>query len=121
MVVGLVVGGWASAYAPGVMEATVTYRLESGNWWNIPPSRWIYADGYIAVNDCKRVGEMATLVAPGGDEYAVLVADCGGPGDGQGSDWMTTNNIVAELDAGLWQRLTAEHGRPLRIEVRYDE
>lgn len=117
MLAALAVTGWASAYAPGVMEATVAYRLETGNWWNIPPSRWIYADGYIAVNDCRRVGDM---VAPDGDEYAVLVADCGGPGEGQGSDWMSRNNIVAELDWGLWARLTAEHGRPLAIEVRYD-
>ena len=28
------------------------------------------------------------------------------------------NNIVAELDWKLWQRLTAEHGRPLAVEVR---
>ncbi len=117
----LVVSGWASAYEYGVMDATVAYRMEHGYWFTPPPRNWYEAAGYVAVNDCTRVGEMATLIDPGGREWRVLVADCGGPGDGQGSDWMTTNNIVAELDAGLWQRLTAEHGRPLRIEVRYDE
>ena len=118
----LVVSGWASAYAPGVMEATVAYWLEQGVWWHIPPSEWIYADGYIATNDCTQVGRMATLIDPGGREWRVLVADCGGDeGPGQGADWMTQNGIVAELDAGLWERLTAAHGRPLRIEVRYDD
>lgn len=110
--------GWASAYAPGVMEATVTYRLENGLWWNTPPSRWIYADGYIATNDCTQVGAMLTLIAPDGRGYQVLVADCGGPGEGQGAAWMTENGIVAELDAALWETLTAAHGRPLRIELR---
>ena len=119
MVVGLVVGGWASAYAPGVMEATVAARMEHGYWFTPPPRNWYEAAGYVAVNDCTRVGEMATLIDPGGREWRVLVADCGGA-DG-GSDFMTRNNIIAELDARLWQRLTAEHGRPLRNEVRYDE
>ena len=117
----LVVSGWASAYEYGVMDATVAYRMEHGYWFTPPPRNWYEAAGYVAVNDCTRVGEMATLIDPGGREWRVLVADCGGPGQGQGSDWMTTNNIIAELDAVLWQRLTAEHGRPLRIEVRYDE
>ena len=117
----LAVGGWASAYDVGVMDATVAYRMEHGLWFSPPPMDWYQATGYVAVNDCTRVGEMATLIDPGGREWRVLVSDCGGPGEGQGADWMTTNNIIAELDAGLWQRLTAAHGRPLRIEVRYDD
>ncbi len=116
----LVVSGWASAYAPGVMEATVAARMEHGYWFTPPPRNWYEAAGYVAVNDCTRVGEMATLIDPGGREWRVLVADCGGPGQGQGADWMTENNIIAELDAGLWSRLTAAHGRPLRVGLRYD-
>ena len=118
----LAVGGWASAYSPGVMDATVAARMEHGYWFTEPPHNWYQAAGYIAVNDCRRVGEMATLIDPGGREWRVLVADCGGDeGPGQGADWMTQNGIVAELDAGLWERLTAAHGRPLRVEVRYDD
>ena len=49
-----------------------------------------------------------------------LAADGQLTSDGQGADWMTTHNIVAELDAALWRRLTAAHGRPLRVEVRYE-
>ena len=116
----LAVGGWASAYSPGVMDATVAARMEHGYWFTEPPHDWYTAAGYIAVNDCTRVGEMATLVDPGGREWRVLVSDCGGAGDGQGADWMTTHNIVAELDAALWQRLTAAHGRPLRVELHYE-
>ena len=116
----LAVGGWASAYAEGVMDATVAARMEHGYWFTEPPHDWYQAAGFIAVNDCTRVGEMATLVDPGGREWRVLVADCGGAEANGGAAWMTANNIVAELDAGLWQRLTAAHGRPLRIEVRYD-
>lgn len=111
--------GWASAYAPGVMEATVRYRLEHDVWRVPPPADWYTAAGYIATNNCAQVGSMATLIDPGGREWRVLVADCGGDeGPGMGADWMTENNIVAELDAGLWGRLTAAHGRPLAVEVR---
>ena len=121
MLAALAVNGWASAYDVGVMDATVAYRMEHGLCFSPPPMDWYQAAGYVAVNDCARVGEMATLIDPGGREWRVLVADCGGAEVNGGAAWMTRNNIVAELDAGLWARLTAAHGRPLRIEVRYDD
>lgn len=108
--------GYASAYAPGVFEATVRYRLDNDLWRVTPPRDWYTAHGYVATNDCAQVGRMATLVAPDGREYRVLVADCGGK-DG-GSDWMTVNNVVVEMDWRLWERLTAAHGRPLAVELR---
>lgn len=108
--------GYASAYAPGVMDATVRYRLDHDLWWQPPPRDWYTVHGYIATNDCRQVGHVMTLVAPDGREYRVLVADCGG-NDG-GAAWMAANNIVAELDWRLWQQLTARHGRPLEIELR---
>lgn len=114
----LEVRGWASAYAPGVMEATVRYRLDTGVWWNKPPRDWYTVHGYIATNDCRQVGRVMTLVAPDGREYRVLVADCGGAEPGGGSQWMAANNIIVELDWRLWERLTAEHGRPLRVGLR---
>lgn len=117
----LVVSGWASGYADGVMDATVAYRMENNYWYSPPPYDWYQVAGYIAVNDCTRVGETATLVDPDGHEWRVLVSDCGGDeGPDMGAAWMTANHIVAELDAGLWTRLVAKHGRPLAIEVRYD-
>jgi hypothetical protein len=120
MLAAVAVAGWASAYDPGVMDATVAYRMDHGLWFTSPPHDWYTVAGYIAVNDCKRVGETATLIDPGGREWRVLVADCAGDEPGAGAAWMTANNIIVELDAGLWQRLTATHGRPLRVELRYE-
>lgn len=111
--------GWASAYADGVFEATVEYRMEHGLWFAVPDYDWYQSAGYIAVNDCTRVGETATLIDPGGNEHRVLVADCGGAEQHGGSAWMTANNIVAELDWKLWQRLSSRYDLPMRIEVRY--
>ena len=89
--------GYASAYAPGVFESTVRYRLDHDVWRNDPPWDWYYrAHGYAAVSDCARVGEMAMLYAPDGRGYEVLIADCAG-NDGT-PDWMAANNIVVELD-----------------------
>jgi hypothetical protein len=108
--------GYASAYAPGVFEATVRYRLDNDVWRVDPPYGWFYlAHGYAAVGDCSRVGEMTTLRAVDGREYAVLIADCAG-NDGT-PDWMRENAIIVELDARLWERLTAAHGRPLAVEL----
>jgi hypothetical protein len=106
--------GWASAYAPGRFEEVVAYRLENRLWRNTPPSEWIYADGYIATNNCSQVGRMAWLVDPAGNEYRVLIGDCAGH---DSTRWMTENGIAAELDWRLWERLTTEHGKPLRVGI----
>lgn len=111
-------GGWASAYAPGVFPAVVDWRMANNVWRVQPPHDWYIVAGYVALNDCARVGEVTAVRTPDGREWPVLVADCGGPGQGQGADWMTANGIVAEVDAALWRRWTAAHGRPLWLEVR---
>ena len=108
--------GYASAYAPGVFETTVAYRHANAVWRVDPPYDWYTVAGYVAVNDCRRVGERATLVDPGGRSWPVLVADCAGNDGTPG--WMAANNIVVELDARLWGVLTATHARPLRVELR---
>lgn len=111
------VRGYASAYAPGVFEDVVRYRLDNGLWRVPPPYGWFYeVDGYIAGTDCARVGELATLYDPAGQEYTVLYADCAG--DADTLTWMLDNRIVAELDARLWATLTAAHGRPLEVVLR---
>lgn len=107
--------GWASAYAPGVMEATVRYRLDNDVWRRPLPPDWYTVAGYVAAMDCSRVGEVATLVDPAGDRHRVLIADCAGA-DGP-PDRFDKRNIIVELDAGLWQRLTMQHGRPLRVTL----
>ncbi len=110
------VRGWASAYAPGVMNEVIRYRLDTDLWRNPLPRDWYTTAGAIATNDCNQVGQVVTLVTPDGREWPVLVADCGG-NDG-GAQWMTENRIVAELDWDLFTRLTAIHGRPLSITLR---
>ena len=107
--------GYASAYADGVMEDTIRYRLDNDLWRHTPPRDWYLSHGAIATNDCSQVGLMATLIDPAGNEYRVLVAECGGA-DG-GAEWMSRNRIIAELDWRLWTRLTGEHGRPLEIQI----
>ena len=109
--------GWASAYGPGVMEGVVAYRFEHGLWYVAPPGDWYTVAGYVATNDCRQVGQRVTLIDPAGKGWPVLVADCGGAEPEGGAAWMTANNIVAELDWRLWERLTAAHGRPLAVEL----
>ena len=108
--------GWASAYAPGVMEDVIAVRAAGGYWHYVPPRGWYEGvDGAIAEIPCTRVGAIIELRA-GGQSYRVLVADCAGA-DGHPA-WFEERNIVAEFDARLYARLTADHGRPLRIEVQ---
>ena len=112
------VTGYASAYAPGVMEDVIRWRLDTGTWRNPPPRDWYTAHGAIATNNCAQVGQMATVIDPAGRAYRVLVADCGGREEGGGASCMTRNRIVAELDWRLWTRLTGEHGKPLEVTVK---
>ncbi len=111
-----VVEGYASAYAPGVMDATVRYRLETGVWWNIPPYNWYMVHGYIASMDCTHVGSIAWLTV-GEETLRVLVSDCAG--DDGPLDRFEKINVVAELDWRLWERLTEKYGKPLPITVTY--
>lgn len=96
------------------MDATVRYRLDSGVWWSRPPHDWYTAHGYIAVMDCKRVGEMARMWV-GGRPYRVLIADCAG--DDGPPDRFTEQDIILEMDWRLWERLTTEHGKPLPVRL----
>ena len=108
--------GYASAYAPGVMEGVVRLRFEQ-DWWRVePPLHWYKVAGYVAAMDCSRVGEVTTMRVPDGRELPVLIADCAGA-DGP-ADRFARLDIIAELDAGLWERLTAAHGTPLEIGLR---
>jgi hypothetical protein len=108
--------GYASAYDVGVMEDVIRTRFDN-NWWPVVPARgWYESHGAIAAMDCRRVGTMAVLVDPAGREYNVLIADCAG-NDGP-ADRFSRDNIIAELDAGLFEQLTAEFGRPLEVRIK---
>lgn len=106
--------GYASAYAEGVMDATVRYRLDNDVWRVQPPVGWYTAHGYVAAMDCSRVGEMATMLA-GGKAYRVLIADCAG--DDGPIDRFSKRDIILEMDWGLWEELTGKHGKPLPVSL----
>lgn len=111
------VTGYASAYAPGVFEGVVAHRHAQGWWRNAPPWDWYLVAGYAATNDCSQVGRVVHMRPAGATRWSrVLVADCAG--DDGTPEWMHENDIVAELDATLWERWAARHGRPLAVEMR---
>jgi len=103
--------GYASAYAEGVMDATVRYRLDNDVWRVPPPHHWYTAHGYIAAMDCSRVGEMATMVVEG-RRYRVLIADCAGD-DGH-PDRFADMGVILEMNWELWEKHKT-HGVPLRV------
>ena len=97
-----------SQYSPGTMEAVAAHRgIESG------------ADGYLAVRDCEFIG-MNVWLRPLGQEHweHFVVVDCSMPPGTDGAyEWMTTNNIVGEIDyetASRWGVV----GRAARVQVR---
>ncbi len=108
--------GYASAYAPGVMDEVIRYRLDNNIWRTPPPRDWYQAHGAIAAMDCSTVGQMATVIDPAGREYRVLIADCAG--DDGPPDRFKRMNVILELDWELWQSLTAAHGRPLEVTLQ---
>lgn len=106
---GEVIRGWASAYAPGVMERVAWYH-----WGNLPPSHAF--TGMAAVYDCRRIGDIIWLRPGAGDWEPILVADCAKRG-GPAQAWMLTNNILVELDWQTWQRWQPYRtGRGLPVE-----
>lgn len=104
--------GTASQYSPGVMERVVKTR-QSGRTARDLPRELPPVDGYIAVLECNRIGEIWRVFYKERWE-SFLVADCAG------SDatrrWMTQNNILIEVDY-----LTAKRwgvvGRGAKVEV----
>ncbi len=97
------------------MWYTTGWRMICGGltWHGTGITRW---RGYAAGTDCARVGEVTTLRDSAGEEYVALYADCAG--DAATMDWMLANRIVVELDAELFERLTAAYGRPLEVSLK---
>lgn len=108
--------GYASAYAPGVMEAVVVHRERHDIWRNEPPRDLQDVDIYIASMDCGRVGNVTTMYGPDGTAYSVLIADCMG-NDGP-PDRFSKQNIILEMDGRAWKTLTDLHGRPLEVGLK---
>lgn len=109
----LIVSGWASQYDPGVAERVIavrqTRRVAGTLPETLPP-----VDGFIAVEDCRHIGETWFLRPEGTDKWsAFLVIDCSG--HTETSRWMREGNILVEVDhqtAVRWNTV----GRGIRIE-----
>lgn len=88
--------GTASQYAPGRMAETIANR--QAGLTEIPlPAELPQVNGYIAVMDCNKIGEL-WLVKPENKPVGLfLVVDCACPGDGT-IFWMLENNIIMEVD-----------------------
>jgi len=108
---------WASQYSPGVMEQVVANR-QSGKAWVSLPESLPGVDGFAAVADCYRIGDIIYLRPVGTRRWErFLIADCARPPGTDGSyEWMVRNGIVAEVDyptAVRWDTV----GRGIRVEV----
>lgn len=88
--------GYLSAYAQTPTDTTLAYRIEHGQ---IDPDTQY--DALIAVYDCWRVGQTATLHTIYGS-FTALVFDCANDADG-GQAWMIAGGYVAEVDWYTWQ------------------
>jgi len=76
--------GWASHYAPGVMQSPAAYH-------NID-----YNHGYVvAVASCDLIGQPVLLTLDGEQWEKHTVVDCAGD-DGTPA-WMARNNIIVEV------------------------
>jgi len=100
----LIASGYASQYAPGVMQRVIRVRQNNLTAYSLPltlPS----VDGYVAAQDCSTIGSIVYLRQNAHSEWErFLVADCasrtsGSPRDGESSyTWMQRNNILFEID-----------------------
>ena len=87
--------GWLSAYDQDPTMDTLYYRLDIGDVQ-------LGHDVYIAVSDCKRIGETGTMTIGESGPLSYQVFDC--LGDDIGHDWMTDRNIIAEIDYWAWKK-----------------
>jgi hypothetical protein len=67
-------------------------------------------DGFVAVEDCARVGQEALAVIDGYGMFRVWVFDCAARADGT-KEWMAENMILGEIDHFLARRLGIPPGR----------
>lgn len=89
--------GYLSAYGQQPTEATLAYRQSIGDI----PQNLAHFDGAVSVQDCSLIGQHARLITEDLDLH-VIIFDCAG--DDGGLDWMLENNILAEIDYGLWRK-----------------
>jgi hypothetical protein len=89
--------GICSQYDPGVMESVIRTR-QAGYTSRRLPRSLPKVDGYIAVKDCREIGNIVWMRKLGDIEWETfLIVDCASKDDG-GYQWMDTNNVIAEVD-----------------------
>ena len=99
------IAGIASQYAPGVMQVVIRNRQLYGQLPETIPK----VSGYAAVYDCTRIGNTTYI-----NYKKFLIVDCAG--DDTTRQWMTRNNIIAEIDyesATTWDTI----GRGMRVTM----
>ena len=112
VIIATLLSGWASQYAPNVMDRVVRVR-QSGRTAMDLPAVLPAVDGFVAMEDCAMVGEIV-FIRPKGESHwdSFLVADCSG--HAKTSAWMERNNILVELgDPEMYDTV----GKGLEIEL----
>lgn len=65
------------------------------------PERWQPGvDGYVAVDDCRRIGERLVLVRPGQPDALVAVADCARTQD---VSYRRRMDYIADVGRSIWR------------------
>ena len=104
--------GWASQYAPGVMDKVIVNRQA----WDQIPDEIDQYDGFVAGRYPDEIGKAVWIRPVGTDEWELfLVVDCAGIADG-GLAWMKRSGVLYEVDyqtAVRWDTV----GRGIKIEV----
>ena len=112
VIIATLLSGWASQYAPNVMDRVVRVR-QSGRIAMDLPTSLPAVDGFVAMEDCAMIGEIV-FIRPEGESHwdSFLVADCSG--HAETSAWMERNNILVELgDPEMYDTV----GKGLEIEL----
>lgn len=115
VVVAIILSGIASQYAPGVMESVISVRQSGMTAANLP-GNLPDVDGFVAVKDCDRIGEILWLRPQGQRRWeSFLVVDCANPADGADL-WMERNNILVEVDHNTAKRWDTV-GKGINVEM----
>jgi hypothetical protein len=93
--------GVLSQYAAAPTRAVISNRSVPGRTAYTLPANHADYDGYIAVLDCARIGEVVD-VRWNGNTARLLVFDCAG--DAATRDWMRSGNVIGEVSFDVAQR-----------------
>lgn len=95
VVLAVCVGGVFSQYAQRPTDETLWNRSQPGRTAYTLPAERDGVDGYLAVEDCRRIGEIVTVYWNGHNER-LMVFDCAG--SSRTRAWMKRNRILGEVN-----------------------